>query len=139
LGREDGYDGQNDLSRGDDPIGLNCLGDLLRRCGNLVIAESEASAALAESITGTNIDLVITDDQMDGMDGLEFLCELRRMHPTIPAIMLTGHGTLENYQKAIGLGTTAYLPKPFRARELMRIVAVALGDPADAWVPVIPS
>ncbi len=123
----------------DDPIVLNCLGDLLRRCGYLVIAESEASAALAESITGTSIDLVITDDQMAGRDGLEFLYELKRMHPTIPAIMLTGQGTLENYQKAIGLGTTAYLPKPFRARELMRVVAVALGDPADAWVPVTSS
>jgi two-component system nitrogen regulation response regulator NtrX len=119
----------------DDPMVLNCLADLLQRSGYTVIAEREASAALADSTTGVNIDLVITDYQMAGMDGLEFLYELRRMHPTIPAIMVTGHETLENYQKAICLGTTAYLTKPFRARELLRVVAVALGDSADARVP----
>jgi two-component system, NtrC family, nitrogen regulation response regulator NtrX len=118
----------------DDPMVLNCLCDLLQRSGYTVIAEREASAALADSTTGANIDLVITDYQMAGMDGLEFLHELRRMHPTIPAIMVTGHDTLENYQKAIGLGTTAFLTKPFRARELLRVVAIALGDSADACV-----
>jgi DNA-binding NtrC family response regulator len=119
----------------DDPNVLDCLCDLLQRNGYTVVAEREASAALAKSGAGTRIDLVITDYQMSGMDGLEFLYELRRMHPTIPAIMVTGHETLENYQKATGLGTTAYLTKPFRARELMHVVAVALGDPADAQVP----
>jgi len=123
----------------DDAIVLNCLGDLLRRCGYAVMAAREASAALAESAAGASFDLVITDYQMAGMDGLEFLCRFRRMYPTVPAIVLTGHGTLENYQKAVGLGTTAYLPKPFRARELMRVVAVALGDSADAGVALASS
>ena len=123
----------------DDPTVLNCLSDLLRRCGYEVMAAHEASAALAERVTGADIDLVITDHYMAGMDGLEFLHELRKMHPTIPAIMLTGHETLENYQKAVGLGTTAYLTKPFRARELMRVVTAALGDPADAWISVASS
>jgi len=42
--------------------------------------------------------------------------------------MLTGHATLENYLKAICLGATEYLQKPFRTRELMRIIAASLGD-----------
>jgi DNA-binding NtrC family response regulator len=57
------------------------------------------------------------------------------MHPTMPAIVLTGHGTLENYQKAAHLGMTAYVQKPFNAREMMRIVDCALGDSAVAGLP----
>ena len=123
----------------DDPMVLNILCDLLRQCGYTVIAAGEASAALAESGRGTSIDLVITDYQMAGMNGLEFLHEFRRRHPTVPAIMLTGHRSLEGHQDAAGLGATAYLHKPFRSRELMRVVAGALGDSADALVPFVSS
>jgi len=118
----------------DDPVVLNCISDLLQRSGYTVITEREASAALARTDAGANFDLVITDYQMAGMDGLEFLCRFRQMRPAVPAIMLTGHGTLESYQKAIGLGATACLPKPFKSRELMCLVAFALGGAADAGV-----
>jgi DNA-binding NtrC family response regulator len=75
---------------------------------------------------GTNIDLVITDYRMPGMDGLEFLNMLRQKNPTVPVIMLTAYGAVETYLKSLSLGVFEYVNKPIKAKELGRIVQAAL-------------
>jgi DNA-binding NtrC family response regulator len=117
---------------------LKSLGEILSRFGYRVIAKQNGQDALATIKEGTNIDLVITDYRMPGMDGLEFLNMLRQKNPTVPVIMLTAYGAVETYLKSLSLGVFEYVNKPIKAKELGRIVQAALdssgrtGATADA-------
>jgi len=64
------------------------------------------------------IDVVILDILMPGMDGIATLKEIKRKHPLIEVIMLTGHGTTESAVEGMKLGAFDYLLKPARFEEL---------------------
>jgi two-component system, chemotaxis family, chemotaxis protein CheY len=68
-------------------------------------------------------DLVITDLKMPGMNGLDFVSELRRdaSNPSseVPVIMLTGHTDLQNVRASLRAGVNEFLAKPFSARSLL--------------------
>jgi DNA-binding NtrC family response regulator len=107
---------------------LKSLGEILSRFGYQVIARQSAQEALASVKDGANIDLVITDYRMPGMDGLEFLNALRQMDPSVPVIMLTAYGAVESYLKSLSLGVYEYVNKPIKAKELGRIVQAAINS-----------
>ena len=56
-------------------------------------------------------DCIVTDYQMDDMDGLEFLEAVREDHPKVPVIFFTGRGSEEVASEAFRLGVTDYLQK----------------------------
>lgn len=68
------------------------------------------------------VDLVITDINMPEMNGLIFLRELNRHHPTINVIMVTAYGGVESYLEAMNLGAFEYLNKPVRIAELRAVM-----------------
>lgn len=107
---------------------LKSLGEILTRFGYQVIAKQSAQEALASVKDGANIDLVITDYRMPGMDGLEFLNALRQMDPSVPVIMLTAYGAVESYLKSLSLGVFEYVNKPIKAKDLGRIVQAAINS-----------
>lgn len=113
----------------DDPDVLMTLGDMLNRSGYHVISTPDAESALAVIRVGTRIDLVITDYKMPGMDGGEFMMTLRSIAPSVPVIILTGHGSVELYIKSMSLGAFEYIAKPVRTNEFDRIVKAALERP----------
>lgn len=57
-------------------------------------------------------DLMVVDLRMPGMDGMEVLRTVRREHPGIHVIMLTGHGSEKDIETAHRLGVFEYLQKP---------------------------
>ncbi len=59
-----------------------------------------------------HVDVVILDVKMPGMDGLETLKEIKKGHPLIEVIMLTGHATIETGIEGMKLGAFDYLMKP---------------------------
>ena len=59
-----------------------------------------------------NIDVVILDIKMPGMDGIDTLREIKKHHPLVEVIMLTGHGTTDTAVKGMKLGAFDYLLKP---------------------------
>lgn len=59
-----------------------------------------------------NIDVVILDIKMPGMDGIETLREIKKRFPIVEVIMLTGHGTTETAVEGMKLGAFDYLMKP---------------------------
>ncbi len=58
------------------------------------------------------IDVVILDIKMPGMDGIDTLKEIRKKHPLVEVILLTGHGTADTAVKGMKLGAFDYLMKP---------------------------
>jgi len=63
-------------------------------------------------LSGKEIDVVILDIRMPGMDGIETLKEIKKKHPLVEVIMLTGHGTTETAVEGMKLGAFDYLIKP---------------------------
>jgi DNA-binding NtrC family response regulator len=79
-----------------------------------------ASGAGALSTLGEKIvDVVILDVKMPGMDGIATLKEIKRRHPLVEVIMLTGHGTFESAVEGLKCGATDYLTKPSDIGELL--------------------
>ena len=86
-------------------------------------ARAATSGAKAlEIVANENVDLVITDFKMDGMDGMALLAELSRSSPEVPAIMLTGHGNVQRAVEAMKAGAKEFLMKPHDRAELIAIV-----------------
>jgi len=65
-----------------------------------------------ELLEKENIDVVILDIKMPGMDGIETLREIKKKFPLVEVIMLTGHGTTETAVQGMRLGAFDYLMKP---------------------------
>jgi two-component system response regulator (stage 0 sporulation protein F) len=110
----------------DEPDCLLSLTDTLHRSGYEVIALQDGHAALSALAGGARVDLVITEYQLAGMDGLDFIGELSKAAPSVPSIMLTAHGTIEMYLKALNLGVYEFINKPVRTTEIIRIVKAAM-------------
>jgi len=66
-----------------------------------------------------NIDVVILDVLMPGMDGIEVLREIKKMKPLTEVILLTGHATVETAIEGMKLGAMDYLMKPCENEELV--------------------
>ena len=82
----------------------------------------EALERLAEH---SNIEVVILDVKMPGMDGIETLQEIRSRYPLVEVIMLTGHATVESAIEGMRLGAFDYLMKPCDIDHLISKVSEA--------------
>ncbi len=66
-----------------------------------------------------SVDVVVLDVRMPGMDGIEALREIKRRHPLVEVIMLTGHANTEVAVQGMELGAFDYLMKPMDIDELL--------------------
>lgn len=87
---------------------------------------SDARTALRAIHEGLSPDLVISDYRMPGMDGLQFVDQLRADRIAVPIIVLTAHGDIDAYFRFFSLGVFEFVHKPVRESELERIVRTAL-------------
>jgi len=67
----------------------------------------------------TRTDVVVLDVKMPGMDGLETLAAIKKAHPLVEVIMLTGHATVESAIEGMKHGAYDYLMKPCELDVLM--------------------
>jgi DNA-binding NtrC family response regulator len=65
-----------------------------------------------KALDASRIDVVILDVKMPGVDGLEVLGWIKKKHPLVEVIMLTGHATFESAIEGMKLGAFDYLMKP---------------------------
>jgi DNA-binding response OmpR family regulator len=84
------------------------------------VVEGAADVDLAlEAMERRDFDLIVCDCRMPGKSGLDFLSELRRMHSTIPVLMISAFADSETEAEAKRLGAEELLRKPFRRQELV--------------------
>ena len=97
------------------------LSKLLAHEGYEVASAGNGYEAL-NYLRGKDVDLIITDINMPEMNGLAFLRELNRCHPSSNVIMITAYGEVESYLEAMSLGAFEYINKPVKVDELNKII-----------------
>ncbi len=85
------------------------------------------SDSALEAISVRRPSLVLLDVWLHGsrLDGLELLDEIKRRDPSIPVLMISGHGNLDTAVAAIRRGAADFIEKPFEAERLLLMVARA--------------
>ncbi len=73
-------------------------------------------------------DLALTDLRLPDQDGLSVLEELKLIHPDLPVLLLTAHGSIPNAVEAMQKGAFGYLTKPFDDKELQATLEKALAQ-----------
>ena len=81
----------------------------MRDVGSAVAYDGESALKMVED---DEPDVIILDLRMPGIDGIEVLRRVKRTHPHIEVIILTGHGSEEDRKTCMELGAFAYLHKP---------------------------
>ena len=98
---------------------------LLEREGYEVLTAADAETALVRLDT-SDIDLVISDVQMPGLNGLELLARIKEKTPDTAVLLVTAFSTAEQAVEAMKLGAYDYLAKPFKVDEIKILVRNAL-------------
>jgi DNA-binding NtrC family response regulator len=91
----------------------------------LMVLPAYSGREALEKLEKNGVDVVILDVKMPGMDGIETLREIKKIHPLVEVIMLTGHATVETAVEGMRLGAFDYLMKPCEIEELLAKVAEA--------------
>ena len=104
----------------DSPLQRKLAGSLIEREEDLEVPYAaggdEALAAMAVRLP----DLVLTDLQMPGIDGLALVAAVRRLHPQIPVVLMTASGNEEKAVEALHSGAASYIPKTVLDRDLIK-------------------
>ncbi len=102
----------------DEPNYLIVLSELLKDEGFEVFTAPDGKAGLA-IVDEVDLDIVITDMQMPGMDGMQFLQEVKGRQPDLPVIVITAYAEVDKAVRAMQAGAFSYLAKPFSNDELI--------------------
>jgi CheY-like chemotaxis protein len=105
------------------------LGDMLKGLGlNKTLEASDGKEALA-TLKTNEVQLILCDFMMDGMNGVEFLRELKKSYPdgAPPVIFVSSLGDVASVETALKLGASDYLVKPVSFGKFRRKVENSLG------------
>ena len=115
----------------DDEAIIKSLKNLLESEGYMVETASTGVEALEK--TEENVyDLALLDIRLPDIQGTELLAEMHEETPRMMKIMFTGHASLDNAIESLNLGADAYLTKPARPEELIKVVKEKLKEQDDA-------
>ncbi|GAB4389713.1 MAG: two-component system response regulator GlrR [Thermodesulfovibrionales bacterium] len=93
---------------------------------NYEVVTSQDAATAKEAVKEQVFDLSLLDLQLEDEDGITLMEELRLVNPEMPAIIFTGHGSIESAVDAMKRGAYSYITKPFDHRELLLQIERAL-------------
>ena len=82
---------------------------MMREIGSAVVYDGEQALSLVRE---DEPEVIVLDLRMPGIDGIEVLKRLKREHPVVEVIILTGHGSDKDREVCMQLGAFAYLEKP---------------------------
>jgi len=119
-----GFDRIRVLVVDDEEDFASAIAERLARRGFDATAAFSARAALA-LLEELPSDVVVLDLKMPGMDGLTALGEIRKLHPDVQVIVLTGHGTVASGIEGMQRGAADFLQKPVTIEVLCTAIAAA--------------
>jgi DNA-binding NtrC family response regulator len=109
----------------DDEIFLRPLHRTLEVEGYDVLVVSSGEEAV-ELLKNDDVDLVLTDKRLPGIDGVELVRRIRADHPDLAVVVMTAYGTIGSAVEAMRLGAEDYLVKPFEAAEVLMVLRRAI-------------
>ena len=110
----------------DVAIDRKLAGGLLEKSANFDIEYAKNGNEAIARINESCPDLVVTDLQMPGLDGLELVTTLVDSHPEVPVVLMTAHGSENVAAQALANGAACYVPKLELADELLATVSQIL-------------
>lgn len=105
----------------DEPIVCKRLKPSLEKQGYEVDTFLRSFEAL-QAVRVAKYDIIITDLKMEGMDGMRFLQEAKKLHPDSEVIVITGFATMETAKESFKKGVFDFIAKPFNLSEIQRVV-----------------
>lgn len=118
--------GSRVLIADDEPNARRILEILLQKLGCEVASAADGDGALA-LMRESPVDLLITDLNMPGMNGLELLAALRQEGYSFPVIVVTAYATVENAVAAMKQGAFDFIIRPLDVKQVEAVVRRALG------------
>lgn len=111
----------------DEQVVCNSCKKILRQQGHTVQTALNGRDAL-KKVEQDKYDVVIADWKMPEIDGMEVLRIVKKNHPDIVVIMITGYPSIASAVKAMRLGVSNYVPKPFTPDGLTQALKKALEE-----------
>ncbi len=107
----------------DDSVSMRQMVSLTLKDGGYDVIESSSSEDALEQIDGVEIQLVLSDLNMPGMDGIQLTKVLRGMslYKSTPVLILSTESSQEVKQRGRDAGVTGWITKPFNPDQLLQI------------------
>jgi len=109
----------------DDEIFLRPLQRTLEVAGYEVLVVPSGEDAI-DLLKNDDVDLVLTDKRLPGIDGVEIVRRIKADHSTLAVVVMTAYGTIGSAVEAMRLGAEDYLVKPFDAAEVLMVLRRAI-------------
>jgi DNA-binding NtrC family response regulator len=110
----------------DDPVQRRLLDNMVRKFGHEPVLAESGDQALALLGGGERFDCVVLDLVMPDLDGLGVLARMREIGSTVPVIVQTAHGGIDNVVSVMRAGAVDFVVKPVGAERLQVSIANAL-------------
>ena len=105
----------------DEPIVCKRLKPSLEKLGFEVDTFTRGFEAL-QAVEKSRYDIIVTDLKMEGMDGMRFLQEAKKLYPETEVIVITGFATMETAKESFKKGVFDFIAKPFNLNEIQKVV-----------------
>lgn len=107
---------------------LLSISSILTKAGYSIEKASNAEAALRKFNDGVKINLLITDLNMPGMNGIELITEVRKLpaYKFVPILFLTTESQQSRKQEAKAAGASGWIVKPATAEELLNTIKLVI-------------
>src|ERR1700743_1652469 len=114
----------------DDAVARRLVENMVQKCGyeTVVVDSGDAAIAMLTAADAPVIDAVVLDLVMPGLDGMGVLAKLRDTGLTIPVIVQTAHGGIDNVVSAMRAGALDFVVKPVGLKR----VEGSLGNPSNS-------
>jgi len=111
----------------DDPALLEVLPQTIEHhLAQVTVTACDSAETALRHIASHICNLVITDLNMPGMKGLEFIRRVKVLCPDLEVLVISGHGDKAAQEKVFQAGCTGFLKKPFDPNEVIRMIKQSL-------------
>jgi FixJ family two-component response regulator len=122
----------------DEPLVRDTIVAMLTAAGYRAVCFSDGVGLIAQLNIRAPV-CVFLDVGIPGMSGLDVLREIRASRDGVPIFMISGHADIPMAVEAMRQGATSFIEKPFRARQILDCVEIALGSTASRAAPQSPA